>query len=168
MIDKPRFILTSILAWLLLLMMDFLAHATLLSHFWAQNYPAQKSKEELFRLIPFGYLSFLVLTLLVGWVYVRFYRQGGNANKGLSFGAVFGGLLALATFLSWYSVLNLPALFILLISIVYFFEICAVGFTFGYLMHPKSVKKRVWGLVGIIIFGLVLSIILQNVMPSTR
>ncbi len=168
MINKTRFILASILAWLLILMLDFLAHATLLSHFWAQDYPAQKSKEELFRLIPFGYLSFLVLTLLVGWLYVRFYREEGNAKKGLSFGAVFGGLLALATFLSWYSALNLPAFFILLISIVYFVEVCAVGFTFGYLMHPKSVKKRVWGIVGIVLFGLVLSIILQNVMSSAR
>jgi hypothetical protein len=168
MINKTRFILTSILAWLLLLMLDFLAHATLLSHFWAQDYPAQKSKEELFRLIPFGYLSFLILTLLIGWIYVRFYREGGNAKKGLSFGAAFGGLFALMTFLGWYSALNLPALFILLISVVYFVEIVAVGFTYGYLIHPESVKKRVWVLISIIIFGLVLSVILQNVMPSTQ
>ncbi len=168
MINKTRFILTSILAWLLFVMLDFLAHATLLSHFWAQDYPAQKSKEELFRLIPFGYLSFLILTLLVGWVYVRFYREGGNAKKGLSFGAVFGGLYALVTFLSWYSALDFPALFILLISVVYFIEIIAVGFTFGYLLYPESVKKRVWVLIGIIIFGLVLSVILQNVMPSIQ
>ena len=168
MINKSRFILTSILAWLVFVMLDFLAHATLLSHFWAQDYPAQKSKEELFRLIPLGYLSFLVLTLLVGWVYVRFYKESGGAKKGLSFGAVFGGLFALMTFLTWYSALNFPALFILLISVVYFVEIVAVGFTFGYLMHPESVKKRVWGLVGIIILGLVLSVILQNVMPSAR
>jgi hypothetical protein len=149
-------------------MLDFLAHATLLSHFWAQDYPALKSREELFQLIPLGYLSFLILTLLVGWVYVRFYRESGNAKKGLSFGAVFGGLLALATFLGWYSALNLPALFILLISVVYFVELTAVGFTFGYLIHPESVKKRVWLLISIIIFGLVLSVILQNVMPSTQ
>jgi hypothetical protein len=168
MIDKSRFILTSILAWIVFVMLDFLAHATLLSHFWAQDYPAQKSKEELFRLIPLGYLSFLILTLLVGWIYVRFYKEGGNAKKGLSFGALFGGLFALVTFLSWYAALNFPALFILLISIVYFVEITAVGFTFGYLMHPESVKKRVWGLIGIILFGLVLSIILQNVMSSAR
>jgi hypothetical protein len=168
MINKTRFIITSILAWLLLLMLDFLAHATLLSHFWAQDYPAQKSKEELFRLIPLGYLSFLILTLLVGWIYVRFYGERGNAKKGLSFGAVFGGLFALMTFLGWYAALNLPALFILLISIVYFVEIVAVGFTYGYLIHPESIKKRVWVLISIIIFGLVLSVVLQNVMPSTQ
>jgi hypothetical protein len=68
----------------------------------------------------------------------------------------------------WYSALNLPALFILFISVVYFVEIVAVGFTYGYLIHPESVKKRVWVLISIIIFGLVLSVILQNVMPSTQ
>jgi len=168
MINKTRFILASIMAWLLFVMLDFLAHATLLSHFWAQEYHALKSKEELFQLIPFGYLSFLVLTLLVGWMYSRLFREGGSARKGLSFGAVFGGLFALATFLGWYSALNLPVLFILFISFVYFVEIAGVGFTFGYLMHPESVKKRVWALAGIITFGFVLSILLQNIMPSAQ
>ena len=168
MINKTRFILATVIAWLFFLMLDFLAHATLLNLFWAKEYPALKVKEELFRLIPLGYLSFLILTLLIGWVYIRFYREGGTAKKGLSFGAVFGGLFALVTFLSWYSVLNLPVLFVLLISVVYFVEIAAVGFVYGYLLPPESVKKRVWLLVGMIILGFVLSIILQNVMSPTN
>ena len=168
MINKTRFILATVIAWLFFLMLDFLAHATLLSLFWANEYPALKSKEELFRLIPLGYLSFLILTFLIGWVYIRFYREGGNTKKGLSFGAAFGSLFALATFLGWYSALNLPVLFVLLISVVYFVEIAAVGFVYGYLLPPESVKKRVWLLVGMIILGFVLSVILQNVMFPTN
>jgi len=168
MVNKKRFILASVMAWLFFLMLDFLAHATLLNRFWAKEYPALKSKEELFRLIPLGYLSFLILTLLIGWIYIRFVKDGGNTKKGLSFGAAFGGLYAVVTFLSWYSALNLPALFVLLISFVYFIEIAAVGFTFGFLMPPVPVKKRVWALVGIIFFGFVLSIIIQNIIPSAQ
>ena len=120
MINKTRFILATVLAWLFFLMLDFMAHPTLLSFFWAKEYPALKSKEELFRLIPLGYLSFLILTLLIGWVYIRFYREGGSPKKGLTFGAAFGGMFAVATFLGWYSAFNLPALFLLTISNVYF------------------------------------------------
>jgi hypothetical protein len=167
MINKTRFILASVLAWLFFLMLDFMAHATLLNLFWAKEYPALKSKEELFRLIPLGYLSFLILTLLIGWVYIRFYREGGNAKKGLSFGAAFGGMFALATFLSWYSALNLPVLFVLLVSAVYFIEIAAVGFVYGYLLPPESVIKRVWLLSGVVLLGFVLSVILQNIMFPT-
>jgi hypothetical protein len=168
MVNKTRFILASVMAWLFFLMLDFMAHATLLSRFWAKEYPALKSKEELFRLIPLGYLSFLILTLLIGWIYIRFVKDGGNTKKGFSFGAAFGGLYAVVTFLSWYSALNLPALFVLLISFVYFVEIVAVGFTFGFLLPPESVKKRVWALAGIIFFGFVLSIIIQNIVPSAQ
>jgi hypothetical protein len=168
MVNKKRFILASVMAWLFFLMLDFMAHATLLNRFWAQEYPALKSKEELFRLIPFGYLSFLILTLLIGWIYIRFVKDGGTAKKGLTFGAAFGGLYALVTFLTWYSALNLPILFVLLISFVYFVEIVAVGFTFGFLLPPVSVKKRVWALAGIIFFGFVLSIIIQNIIPSAQ
>ncbi len=168
MVNKRRFILATFMAWLFFLILDFMAHATLLSHFWAQEYPAFKSKEELFRMIPLGYLSFLIITLLIGWVYIRFYKEGGSTKKGLSFGAAFGGLFALATFLSWYSALNVPILFALLISFVYFVEIVAVGFTFGFLLPPIPVKKRVWALAGIIFFGFVLSIIIQNIVPSAQ
>lgn len=168
MVSRTRFLLVAFIAWLFFLMLDFLAHATLLSHFWVQEYSALKSKEELFRLIPLGYLSFLILTLLIGWIYIRFYKEGGNAKKGLYFGAAFGGLFALSIFLSWYSALNLPILFILLISFVYFVEIAAAGFVFGFLLSPDSVKKRIWVLVGIIIFGFVLSIIIQSIALSAH
>lgn len=164
MIKRKRFILATVVAWLIFIMLDFLAHAALLNHFWEQKYPALKSQEELFRLIPFGYLGFLILTLLVGWVFSRFCKEGKNAKKGLAFGATFGGLFALMTFLIWYSALALPALFILLVSIVYFIEISVVGWTFGYLIPPFSVKRRIWLLIGVVLFGFVLGIILQNVM----
>jgi hypothetical protein len=56
-----RIILTTFLAWLFFLMLDFLAHAVFLRSLWAQDFQAIKSKIELFRLVrvfessaPFG------------------------------------------------------------------------------------------------------------------
>ena len=66
MLNARRFVLTTLLAWLVFLVLDFLAHAVLLDSFWAQNMPALKSQDDLFRLIPLGYLSFLILTILFG------------------------------------------------------------------------------------------------------
>ena len=162
-ITRSRFILTTILAWLLFLAVDFLAHASLLKSYWAQKLPALKSDIELFRLIPFGYLSFLLLTVLVGWLYVRLYGDNGNTVKGLSFGAVFGGFFGGATFLGWYSALNIPLLFVFLIGLVYFIELLVVGFTYGYLLHSKTIKKRVLLLVAFVILGLILGIVFQNI-----
>ena len=80
-----------ILAWLFFLMLDFLVHAVLLRSIWEQDIQALKSKIELFRLIPFGYLSFLILTILFGWMYTRLFKTDGNVKKGLVFGTICGG-----------------------------------------------------------------------------
>jgi hypothetical protein len=159
-----RFALTTFLAWLVFLMIDFLAHAVFLNSFWAQDYQAIKAKDELFRLIPFGYLSFLILIVMFGWVYSRLFRTNGNTKKGLVFGAFAGGLFALANFFGWYSFLELPPLFLLLVSFGYFVEIMVVGSVFGYLLHPTSIKKRIWIMIGIILGGLVFGIVLQNLL----
>jgi hypothetical protein len=63
------------------------------------------------------------------------------------------------------SCLNLPVLFLFLASFVYFIEILGVGFTYGYLLPSVSVKKRVWGLTGVILLGFILGMALQNI-PS--
>ncbi len=65
--NTKRFILSVFLSRLLLLSLDFLAHASLLRSFWAMELAALKPLEDLFLLIPSGYLSFLLLTGLVGW-----------------------------------------------------------------------------------------------------
>jgi hypothetical protein len=163
MLIAKRFILTTFLAWLVFLVLDFLAHAVLLNSFWAQDQAALKSQGELFRLIPLGYLSFLILTLLFGWLYTRLFKTDGDVKKGLAFGAIFGGLFALSNFFGWYSFLNLPTLFLFLASLVYFVEISGVGFVFGYLLHPASIKKRIWVIISIIVFGIFLGIVLQNI-----
>jgi hypothetical protein len=162
MITKQRFILSTFMAWLLFLMLDFLAHAGLLNALWAEDFPALKPKEDLFRLIPFGYLSFLILILLVGWLYVRHFNGHGGVKKGLIFGMSFGLLFALSISLGLYSFINLPFIFLLAVSLVYFVEISAVGLVYGFLLHPASIKKRVWGLFGIIFMGILLGIVLQN------
>lgn len=158
-----RFVLATFLAWLVFLMLDFLAHAVILNSFWDNEYQALKTKEELFHLIPFGYLSFLILTILIGWLYARLFKSNGNAKKGLAFGALAGGLFALSNFFGWYSFLNLPPLFLFLASLGYFVEISSVGLVYGYLLQPAFTKKRAWIVACMVIFGFVLGIVFQNI-----
>jgi hypothetical protein len=60
--------------------------------------------------------------------------------------------------------LDLPPLFLFFVSLGYFVEIAGVGFVFGYLLHPASIKKRIWTLISIIVGGLFLGVVLQNIM----
>jgi hypothetical protein len=163
MLIRKRFALTTFLAWLVFLMLDFLAHAVILNSYWAQEYSALKSKEELFSLIPFGYLSFLILTIMFGWLYTRLFKSKGNVKTGLAFGTIAGGLFALSNFFGWYSFLNLPVILLFLASLSYFVEISCVGLVYGYLLHPESIKRRAWIIACLVVFGFLVGIVLQNI-----
>ncbi len=160
--ERRRFWPAVFLAWLIFLALDFLSHATLLSSLWAKDLAALKSPEELFRLIPFGYLSFLLLTLLIGSVYVRLYPEGGSPGIGLRFGMWFGLLFAASNFLAWHSVFQLPVLFAALANGVYWVELTAVGLVFGYLMPLPSLGRRGWILAGIAFMILMVGVIIQS------
>jgi hypothetical protein len=162
MISRGRILLSFFLAWLVFLAIDFLAHAALLRSLWDEAHPALKPPDELFRLIPLGYLSFLLLTLLMGWLYLRIYPTQGNPRKALTFGALFGGLFAGASFFGWYSFLSLPLRFVAWVSLLYLVELTAVGWILGLLLHPHPIKKRAWLLVVFIISGFILGIVVQN------
>jgi len=162
MISRGRIIPSVFFAWLVFLTLDFLAHATLLSSIWEPGHPALKAKEDLFRFIPLGYLSFLFLTLLVGWLYKRIFGSEGSAIKGLVFGATFGCFFAISNGLGWYSFLSLPLNIVVWANLVYFVELTAVGLVFGLLMHPVSMRKRIWLLIGFVILCFALAIVLQN------
>lgn len=157
-----RFVATVILAWLAFLALDFLAHATLLRSLWARDLPALKSPEELFRMIPFGYMSFLLLTLLLGVLYWRIHPDGGSPVRGLRFGALVGAFFAVSNFLGWYSFLALPLDLLALTNLGYWLEFAAAGMIFGFLIPPSSIKKRAWIVIGGVLLILMVSVVLQN------
>lgn len=161
-VGTGRFILTSLLAWLLFLALDFLAHATLLQGLWAQDIPALKTPQELFRLIPFGYASFLIVTVMMGLLYVLVFPRDRTASGGLKLGLGVGAAFALSNALAWYSVFELPPAFLLWTNVVYCVEFTAVGGVFGWLLPVSSLKKRAWWVAGTAFLLLALSIVLQG------
>ena len=72
------------------------------------------------------------------------------------------GRFAAVTLVAWLLFLNLPPLFLFLVCLVYFAEITGVGFVFGFLLHPESIKKRILAIISFLVFGFLLGIALQN------
>lgn len=118
--DKRRFIVSTLIAWLIFIMIDFIAHASVLSPLWLEEQPALKPLDDLAKLIPAGYFSFLVLTALTGWMYTGVYKSNPGFGTNLKFGAIFGGLFGLSNFFGMYSFISLPALNLFANSVVYF------------------------------------------------
>ncbi len=93
----PHLIRLGALAWISMLGIDFFLHAGLLAWLYAQPSPFLLPLEDAFRLIPLGYLSMLLLSVLILWLMVGLgiatWKRG--LSFGLVIGALYGGTMAL-------------------------------------------------------------------------
>lgn len=89
--------LTALVGWFAMLGFDFFLHAGLLAGLYLRPSPFLLTPAEAFRRIPLGYLSFLLLAVLLLWLMVRLEKTGWRAGLGfgLTLGAAVWGALAL-------------------------------------------------------------------------
>jgi len=81
----------ALLGWFSMLGFDFLLHAGLLSWVYLEPSPFLLPPERMFRLIPLGYLSFLLMAVLMCWLMATHDVVGGL--EGSVFGLKLGGLM---------------------------------------------------------------------------
>jgi len=93
-----------LLAWLSMVGFDLFLHAGVLARLYAEPSPFLLPPERAFALIPVGYLSFLILAVLLVWLMARLsikgWREGskfGLQLGALSWGAFTLGLLSIST-----------------------------------------------------------------------
>lgn len=92
MVITPRSISTvALLSWLSMLGFDFLLHAGLLAWLYVEPNPFLLPPETAFGLIPLGYLSFLIMALLMTWLMVKQRVEGWR--DGLIYSLKLGGLI---------------------------------------------------------------------------
>lgn len=163
MITANRFILASFLAWIVFIGIDFLFHASILASLWDDALPALKPKQDLALLIPAGYLSFLLLTVLTGWLFRRLFRNTEPSEKAVwTFALVFATLFSGSYFMAQYSILNLPATHIAAFSLVYFIEIVAITWIYHFVFLTDRPKNLAWKLVLVFVGLVVVGVVVQN------
>ena len=64
-----RYVLAILMAWIIFIGVDFLFHASIFESLWKEKLAIFKSLEDLTILIPVGYVSFLLLTILIGYLF---------------------------------------------------------------------------------------------------
>ncbi len=90
------------LAWLSMIGFDFFLHAGLLASRYAGPSSFLLPPERAFALIPFGYLSFLSISVLLIWLMARLKIQGWK--QGVIFGVQYGLLAWGSLILGLYSI----------------------------------------------------------------
>ena len=81
---KVKLILISLLA---VLGFDLLLHAGLLARVYVRESPALLGAENAFYRIPFGYLSYLIIVVLIFWILSRFGSTIGKKGYGQASGS---------------------------------------------------------------------------------
>lgn len=151
-----------LLAWLVFIGVDFFFHASLLAPYWSGEISGLLSQDVLFRRIPYGYASFLVLT---GMVYYLLHISLGETismRSALRFGGIFGGTFALSNFLGLYSYVEVPFEHLLVFNLVYFVELIIVS---AYIYRVKSSTGRtiIWHTLGLFFLLLLAGVVIQNI-----
>lgn len=161
---KKRFWISTILAWLIFIGIDFLFHASILKNVWNIEVLAIRPLQELALLIPLGYSSFLLLTLLIGYLFNKIYKTKPKLKETLIFATVFGILYSLSSLLGTYSYINIPLLNITLNSAVSFIEIIAITIIYYNTLYTKKIRKKIWTTLLIFISLIISGIIIQNIL----
>jgi hypothetical protein len=125
-----KFWWTVFCAWIVFIGVDFLFHASILESLWKEEIASFKPVKDLFILIPVGYLSFFLLTLLVGYAFSKSFPKPPNRKEAVTFAIIFGVLYAVGNLCALYSFVDIPWLHLVVFHLVYFVEICAVVYIF--------------------------------------
>lgn len=153
-------LLTVAAAWILSLGFDLFLHGGLLAAYYVEPSPFLLSPAEAFRRIPLGYLSFLILTLGLFWLFTRLGVSGptGGFRYGCSIGLVVWGGLGLG--LLSISTIQIPLLLGWWLG--QSVELGLAGAVLGSALTGVS-QKRIWGFTGVLfLLFFVLTVLLQS------
>lgn len=155
-----------VLGWLAMIGFDLFWHAGVVADLYGQPDPFLLAPERAFALIPVGYLSFLLLAVLLVWLAVRVGVD--TARAGAAFGLKLGALTWGALLLGLYSIATAPPLLLAAWFAGQTVEMGLAGAVVGYgVAMPRL--RGLFGRVLLLVFLLaVAAIVLQNLDFGTR
>lgn len=140
---------------------DIFLHAGLLAPLYAKSSPFPLPPERAFDLIPIGYISFLLLAILLVWLMVELGHVGWR--KGALFGAQVGALAWGALILGLYSISTASPLLLFGWFIGQTVELSVAGIIVGRGLEGYRLRSLLPGVIGLVVAPLVFSILLQNI-----
>jgi hypothetical protein len=157
-----------LLTWLAMLGFDFFLHGGLLARLYVEESPFLLAPEGAFRLIPLGYLSFLLIALLLVWLLVRLGTEGWRA--GLVFGLKVGALIWGATTLGLLSVTTADPTLMLGWFAGQTIEIGIGGMVAGAALATQKRGRLFVYVIAFVLVAFVITVALQNlgVAPAAK
>ena len=160
-IQAGRLAKIGLLALLAVIGFDLFLHAGVLASWYARPSPFLLPPEEAFRLIPLGYLSFLMLIILLIWLMPRLDVVGWRA--GLVFGLIVGALIWGALTLGLLSISTASPSLLLGWFLGQTVELGIAGMVLGSGLATERLRSLLVKVVGFFVVMVVLTVLLQNI-----
>jgi hypothetical protein len=151
----------TLLAWLSVIGFDFLLHASFLAPLYAEPHPFLLPPERAFALIPVGYLSFLVFTILVLWLMVKL--EINSWKGGLLFGLKLGALVWGAMVIGLISISSAPLLLMAGWFAGQTIETGIAGLVIGAGLGSRNLRRIAAWVLLFVLVAFILAILLQNI-----
>ncbi len=161
-------ILLTLLGWLSMIGFDFFLHAGLLARLYLTPSPFLLPATSAFRLIPVGYLSFLILSLILVWLMTRL--QITRAWPGGVFGLQLGGAMWGALVIGLFSISTAEPLLLLGWFVGQTVELAIGGAVIGSGLAGTSLRRLGLMVLALLIVWVLLTIGLQalGLAPAIR
>jgi hypothetical protein len=154
-------------AWLVFLVLDFLAHAVVLAAWWRATESYWLPPMELFRRIPFGYGAFALLVGTMTWLLVRLRGPQPIVRDALRFGALAGLLAGAGSVMGAYSILPMPASTLVVWTVSTVVESAGAATAAAWTLRAPRPWRRVLLVFALTIALFVIGVVLQNVVFPT-
>lgn len=166
--SKRHVLFLTLIAWLAMLGFDFLWHAGLLAKLYLQPSPFLLPPLSAFKLIPVGYLSFLLLAVLLVWLMLRLNLTGWRA--GALFGLELGGLTWGSFLLGLLSISTAGATLLVSWFIGQVLELTLAGAIIGSGLAGTRLRRLLGGVLIFVVLSIITTVILQSLglAPATR
>ena len=158
--DRKRIIILTLLSWLAMIGIDFLLHGGLLASLYMEESPFLLSAEDAFRLIPVGYLSFLLLAVLLAWLMVR--NDVTGWGSGFWFALRLGALIWASLTLGLFSISTANPLLLIGWFAGQTVEMGIAGGILGTGLQGTRLSRLSLIVAGILLGAIVITIILQS------
>lgn len=163
-----RYLAATFASWFAYLVADFLSHAVILEVWWRTTERYWLPPEELFRFIPFGYLSFAIYCASLTWLLVRIHDSDAGILGGLKVGIVVGLVYGTAFAFAVYSILSIPVSALVVFPFSVILGSSGAGAASGSVLVSRRPWRRLGVIVGLGVAMLIIGVVVQNVfIPAT-
>jgi len=133
--NVKRFVIASIAVFVVLLILDFIFHAGLMTPVYEEIKEVTRPEAEMMRLMPIGYIFTLLWAFLFCYIFIRG-RQGKGLIEGVRYGVIMTFFYSLVVAIGWWTMFPIPFKLVIYWFLIGLVEMVILGIVVALIYKP--------------------------------